>query len=95
MKLSAEIAYRTIDFVYAETGCKALVCDTNGVIIASVDKDRIGNVHSISCRILREGLDELTASREDEEQSGGMVRVGVHMPIKVGSEVVGTYGIGG
>ena len=95
MKLSSEIAYRTIDFVYSETGCKALVCDLNGVIIASVDKDRIGNVHSISCRILQEGLEELTASREDEEQSGGMVRLGVHMPIIVGSEVVGTYGIGG
>lgn len=95
MNLSAAIAYRTIDFVYVETGCKALVCDTNGVIIASVDKDRVGNVHSISCRILREGMEELTASREDEEQSGGMVRVGIHMPIIVGSEVVGTYGIGG
>ena len=95
MKLSAEIAYRTIDFVYAETGCKALVCDLNGVIVASVDKERIGNIHSISCRILQEGLEELTASREDEQQSGGMVRLGVHMPIKVGAEVVGTYGIGG
>ena len=52
MKLSAELAYRTIDLVYAESGLKAVVCDTDGMIIAAVEKDRIGTVHSGACRIL-------------------------------------------
>ena len=39
MKLSAEIAYRTIDLVYEESGFKAIVCDTSGIIIAAIDKE--------------------------------------------------------
>ena len=95
MKLSAELAYRTIDLVYAESGLKAVVCDTDGMIIAAVEKDRIGTVHSGACRILQEGVEEVTATPEEETLSGGMVRSGVHLPIKIGQAVVGTYGIGG
>ncbi len=95
MKLSAEIAYRTIDLVYAESGFKAIVCDTSGIIIAAVDKERIGTVHSGACRILRDGLEEVMITQEEEIQSKGLVRVGVSLPIRIGTEVVGTYGIGG
>ena len=95
MKLSEEIAYRTIDLIYAESGLKAVVCDLSGVIVAAVEKDRIGKIHNGACRILQEGLAEVTATLEDEERSGGLIRMGVHLPIIVGSEVVGTYGIGG
>ena len=95
MKLSAELAYRTIDLVYAESGLKAVVCDTDGMIIAAVEKDRIGTVHSGACRILQEGVEEVSATPEEETLSGGMVRSGVHLPIKIGQAVVGTYGIGG
>lgn len=95
MQLSADIAYRTIDLVYAESGFKAIVCDTSGIIIAAIDKERVGTVHSGACRILRDGLEEVMISQEEETQSRGLVRVGVNLPITIGSEVVGTYGIGG
>ena len=95
MKLNAEMAYRTVDLVYAESGLKAIVCDTSGIIIAAVDKERIGTVHSGACRILRDGLDEVVITPEEEAQSGGLVRVGYNLPIKNDAEVVGVYGIGG
>lgn len=95
MKLSAEIAYRTIDLVYEESGFKAIVCDTSGIIIAAIDKERIGTVHSGACRILMEDIEEVTITPEEEALSGGLVRVGINLPIKIGSAVVGTYGISG
>lgn len=95
MKLSAEIASRTIDIVYAESGLKAFVCDASGTIIAAVDKERIGTTDSGACRIFREGLEEVVITPEEEEESGRLVRVGVNLPIKIASEVVGTYGVEG
>ena len=95
MKISREIADRIVDFIFAESGLKAIICDTAGVIIAAVDKDRIGKVHSGACRILQQGLDEVIITADEETVSGGLVRVGVNMPIRYGNEVLGTYGIGG
>ncbi len=95
MKLTAETAYPAIELVYAESGLKGIVCDTSGIIIAAIDKERIGTVHSGACRILREGLEETLVSPEEAARSSGLVRVGVNLPVIYGGKMVGTYGIGG
>ena len=95
MDVSAGLVDKVIDFVFAETGFRAIVCDTTGTIIAAVDKERIGSVHSGACRILFDGCSEVVVTPEEEKASGGLVRVGVNLPIIYESEIVGTYGIGG
>ena len=95
MKVSAGLVDKVIDFVLAETGLKAIVCDTTGTIIAAAEKERIGSVHSGACRILFDGSSEVVITPEEEIASGGVVRVGVNLPIVYEEKIVGTFGIAG
>ena len=95
MRINAESATKVIDFIVGETGLKTIVCDDTGTIIAAADRSRIGTVHSGSQRILRDRLNEIVITPEEEASSGGVVKVGVNLPINYNSMVIGTYGIGG
>jgi methyl-accepting chemotaxis protein len=55
----------------------------------------VGITHAGAQRILAEKLDEIVITPEDEEKSGGVVKMGVNVPIKYNASTIGTFGIGG
>ena len=63
-----------------------------GIIIASTDKSRIGQVHAGAKRIIEEHLDELVV-KEDDLEAG--MREGANYPLIIGNDVVGVIGITG
>ncbi|EGO63369.1 methyl-accepting chemotaxis protein [Acetonema longum] len=89
------IANKIVETVYGETGLVTTVCDQNGTIIAASNASRIGTVHSGSKQVLGERLSHRTVTVEDEEKSGGILKMGVHMPIVFNDEWIGSFGIGG
>ena len=66
--------------------------DETGVIIASTDTKRIGQIHAGALKIIEKQLDELIV-REDDEAAG--VREGANYPLMLGNAVVGVIGITG
>jgi methyl-accepting chemotaxis protein len=72
-----------------------IVCDTDGVIIGDKARERFGVRHEGAARIMRGELDSIALTREEAERSGGKMREGYNLVIKVGDERIGTFGIGG
>ncbi|WP_371373236.1 methyl-accepting chemotaxis protein [Sporomusa aerivorans] len=94
--MDADIANRIINFIFAEAGYSSIVCNNKGEIIAAKAASRIGLTHSGSQRILRENLDEIIISLEEEQQKpDGSVKAGVNLPIDFRGERIGTFGITG
>ena len=89
------VADKVVDFVFNETALTTTVCDHNGIIVASNIASRIGSPHSGSQKVLSEKLAHRIVTAEDEERSGGTLKMGVHMPIVYNNEWVGSFGIGG
>lgn len=93
--MDSAIANKIVKLILNETGLNAVVCDERGFIVACKDQTRIGSVHSGSQKILKEKLEARLVTAEDEQQSGGAVKMGVHMPIIYKNEWVGSFGLGG
>lgn len=68
------------------------IMDQNGIIIASTNPARCGQLHSGASRVLREGLPSLLI-QEDSPESG--VQAGINLPIVVRGERIGVIGITG
>lgn len=66
--------------------------DGKGVIIASTDSERIGQIHEGARRIITEKLPVLYVSEEMESKT---TRRGINLPLTVRDEVVGVVGITG
>jgi methyl-accepting chemotaxis protein len=93
--LDKNIANKIVDSIFNETGLTTTVCDHNGIIIAASTASRIGSPHSGSQKVINERLPNRIVTAEDEERSGGAMKMGVHMPIIYKDEWVGSFGIGG
>lgn len=65
--------------------------DTQGVIFASTNPAREGQLHPGALRILREGLSELNVRKND----GSGMQPGVNLPIYLGGQLEGVIGITG
>ena len=89
------IADRIVAFIFEETGLFTIVCDEEGVIIAAKAASRVGTPHAGAQRLLRERLPHITVSAEEEASSGGLVRMGVSLPIIHHDAWIGTFGITG
>jgi len=89
------IAQRIANFIYEETGLYTIVCDDTARIIAAQVATRVGTAHSGAQRLLSEKLPHITISKEEEEASGGVVRMGVSLPIVHNGAWIGTFGITG
>lgn len=89
------IANKIMSFIFQETELSAVICDHTGTIIAARDASRVGTVHSGSQKVLTEKLEGRIVTAEDEERSGGAVKMGVHLPIVYQNKWVGSFGIGG
>lgn len=89
------IAERIVDFIFNETGLYTVVCDHKGIIIAAKITSRIGDPHSGAQNILREKLDHAIITKEEEERTNGLVKMGTTVPIIYKSDWIGTLGITG
>jgi methyl-accepting chemotaxis protein len=95
IRMTKEMAQQLVEFVSGETGYNMIVCDTEGVIIGDKSRERFGVRHEGAARIMRGELDSIAITREEAERSGGKMREGYNLVIKVGDERIGTFGIGG
>jgi hypothetical protein len=93
--MDVAIANRIIDFIFSEAGLYTIVCDQDGLIIAAKVATRVGTTHAGAQRLLREKLPNITVTKEEEEASGGLMRMGVSLPIVFKDEWIGTFGITG
>jgi methyl-accepting chemotaxis protein len=95
IQMTKEIAQQLVEFISGETGYNMIVCDPDGVIIGDKSRERFGVRHEGAARIMRGEMDSIAISREEAERSGGKMREGFNLVIKVGNERIGTFGIGG
>lgn len=89
------IASNIVDFIFKETGLSAVICDSKGIVVAAKAASRVGTAHSGSQKILNEKIEYRIVTAEDEERSGGKIKMGVHLAIVYKNEWVGSFGIGG
>ena len=92
MQISHTVAREIAEQLSETIGHKINMMDTSGVIIASSDSTRIGQIHGGAIKLINEGLPYLIV--EDDTQFEG-ARSGVNLPIVFENEVVGTIGITG
>ena len=95
MELTADLANRIVDFIYKQSGYHSIVCDKNGCIIADSARARLGVIHGGSKKIMTSDEDTAVVTKEEAEQSGGHMKEGFSLAIKLNNEKVGTFGIAG
>ncbi len=78
--------------VNSAVGMNINFMNEQGIIIASTDPERIGQIHEGARAILEKKLDELLVKEDDDEHG---VKEGANYPIVIGNEVVGVIGITG
>jgi sugar diacid utilization regulator len=93
--MDSVIANKIIDFIFDETGLYTIVCDHEGIIVAAKVASRVGDLHTGAQRLLREKLPHVIVTKEEETRSGGVVRMGVSLPIIHRGEWIGTFGVTG
>ncbi|MBB2169251.1 carbohydrate diacid regulon transcriptional regulator CdaR [Gluconacetobacter aggeris] len=87
------LAQAIVDRSMAITGCNINVMDARGIIIASGDPARLGQVHDGALLVLaRSSAVEIEARAV--RQFGG-ARPGVNLPLRIGRTVVGCVGLTG
>jgi sugar diacid utilization regulator len=95
IEITREMAQQLVEFVSGETGFNMIVCDTRGVIIGDSGRERFGVRHEMAARIMSGKAASIGVTKEDEVRSGGKMREGYNIVIKVDKERIGTFGIGG
>ena len=68
------------------------IMDENGVILASTNPVRQGQVHQGALRIIRENLPSLVIRRDAPEEG---VQQGINLPVTIGGRLEGVIGITG
>ena len=90
------IANKIVDFIFNETELNTIVCDASGTIVAAKIVSRVGSQHDGARKMLWEKLESIIVTAEEEENSGGRLKMGVNLPIvykKNGLVVLGLTGI--
>jgi methyl-accepting chemotaxis protein len=95
MELRLDVARQITEFIYQETGHHTIVCDRTGTIIADSAEARLGTVHKGARTILTSPVDEYSVTSEEAAASGGTMKEGFNLAIKVNGEKIGTFGIAG
>lgn len=89
------VANKIVNFIFEETGLYTIVCDHRGIIVSAKVASRVGDPHKGAQKMLSERLDHFTITAEDEERSGGAVKMGINLPIVYNKEWIGSFGISG
>lgn len=86
---NAEIIVKEINTIIDKS---VNMMNEKGVIIASTDPERIGQVHQGAKEIIEQHLDELLVESEDDYEGS---REGVNYPIVIADQLIGVVGITG
>lgn len=92
MKIEPSIAKEIVTQLSETIGQHINIMNTDGIIIASSDSSRVGQIHEGARKLIAEGLSILTV--EDDIQYAG-AKNGINLPILFENELVGTIGITG
>lgn len=92
MKIEMSTAREIVTQLAETIGQNINIMDTDGIIIASSDPEREGQMHDGARKLIAEGMPLLAV--EDDVQYAG-ARNGVNLPIVFENELVGTIGITG
>ena len=91
MDIPVNLAQNIVKTIEANIGYHINFMDKNGVIIASSDPDRIGDIHEVSVIVLRTKREFITTAEMTYKHS----REGIDLPVEVDQEIIGTIGITG
>ncbi len=89
IRIPKVLAQAVADAAMADVAFKVNIIDADGVIIASGDPARLGQVHDGAVRALETGM-PVEVAEDDGEQ-----KVGINLPFSVDGDVVGVVGITG
>ncbi|RZS59668.1 carbohydrate diacid regulator [Microcella putealis] len=89
--LNPALAQRLVDQVAASVAHNVNLMDSEGVIIASLDRDRVGSTHWAAARAAAERV----AVRVHPHEARDDVRAGVNAPLIVDGAVLGVVGVTG
>lgn len=92
MHISKTSAKQIVDEISKLVMQNINLMNERGIIIASCDKDRIGQFHEGAYRIITEKLDEYYISDEAATETA---RRGLNLPLELDGEIVGVVGITG
>lgn len=95
MELTSAIANKIVEFIYEQSGYHSIVCDPSARIIADSAKARLGVIHAGSQKILNSSQDTAVVTAEDAERSGGSMKEGFSLAIKLNGAKIGSFGIAG
>jgi len=94
-KLNEYIAQKIVEFIHEQSGYAVIVCDQSGTIIGDSARTRIGMQHKGSQQILTTTSDVAIITDSDAEASGGRLKEGISLAIKLDGIKIGTFGIAG
>ena len=89
-----EMTERFVNYIHAETGFNAIVCDDQGIIKKAYVKRRIGQAHAGARQILSTSIDEIAISEEDERRNP-LTKEGLNYAVVIDGEKVATFGLAG
>ena len=92
MFISRSVAQSIVEEIGNEIHERINMMDEEGVIIASTDPERIGQIHEGARRIITENLGELYITKEMENET---TRMGTNLPLIVNDKIIGVVGITG
>ncbi|MEL5864258.1 methyl-accepting chemotaxis protein [Clostridium cochlearium] len=93
-KIPKDISEKTVKLLHDITGKNVNVMGENGEIIATIQKERLGNIHEVASRIMK-GEIECSSTTEEEARQLQGVLPGYNGAIKVNDEIIGCIGLTG
>ena len=90
--IAREDAQFIVNEIKVLIGQNVNLMDENGIIAASTDKSRIGQVHEGARLLLQHELSQLVIHRQE---TTGAMQEGINLPIRFGGQSVGVIGITG
>ncbi len=92
MKISKGAATELIREISSVIDYDINIMDENGVILASTDKERVGQFHEGAHLVIRQNLKELPVYYDDEYEG---CRQGINLPLFSDGNIIGVVGITG
>lgn len=92
LQISRELADSIVSEIGTTVNKNINIMNSEGIIIASSDATRVGQLHEIAFQIIREDLDELYIDPKDDTT---LMKAGLNMPIIVFNRKIGVLGITG
>ena len=92
MKISTQDATEIVGELSDMIGMKINIMDSNAIIIASSDPNRVGTFHEAAHQIISQNLEELVVSRS--QQYKGSIP-GTNLPLIIDGKIIGVVGVTG